>query len=198
MIEEEIADKIESVTGSRPSSKDEAVFFIHEHLEDLGEDSYSDIGDLDVLLDVLTIYENGSISVKNDPYMRKGRIIPIDEWDGISEINNLVDFAIENGWKVEKLKSYYTFSFDKRLIFKIDNSLRGITGKGYSCKIKLPRIVDMTYLFSFLDNFNLNQFKSRNWKTKSIPSMNNKPEAIGRYFLIEELRNFIIEIPKRI
>jgi hypothetical protein len=188
--------EVEKLIGRLPSSVEEGVIFLKEYLSSMDEKQYELIDDIDILVEIVAIIKDDHVTTKENPWKRRGRLIPVDEWKGLSDFRRLKLLSQDEGWEVVERKYYYSFLIHQRTFFKIE-AVRQVDQDLHSAKIIMPRVIDEEHLNLLLDTYNLNSFRDREWKIIKDVKL-NETDAEGRYFFLKELEVFVKEIASRV
>lgn len=192
-----ILKKVESVVGEFPSSEEHGISLLHDRLVGLDADEYKEITDISLLLEIIAILEGTAPTAKLNPSVRSGRLLPIDEWEGLASFKALKSLAENRGWNVEYRKDWVNFRYHNRLFFQVRNVRKSVEER-YSCMLIVQGIVDQQALEVFLDTYDCTEYLDRNWSISPIHSKQKNKEAFGRYFFIEEIERLVIEITARV
>lgn len=197
MISKDQVNSILEITGQSVDSIEGGVRVLKERLSDLDCDQYDDIFDLSLLITVVQILEGTTETFKDNPYLRTGSVLLTDEWMSIQRFADLKNFIEKTyKWKVLYRRHYFIFKINGRIFFRLEGLRRTVNG-GHSCRLVLYRVPDIESLFIELDRYNLVQFKDREWKIVIDEKLNIR-EADGKYFLLSEIEDIVVEISKRL
>lgn len=198
MISKDKVDDIFELTGVLVDSEKRAVEILQSHLSDLDCNEYDDIDDVDLLLDIVQIFESNTTTFSINPFERAGGVILTDEWLSIQKFTDLKNFLErDHKWQILYRRHYYVFKVNGRIFFRLEALRRTVSEGGYSCRLILYRIPDLNSLKIELSRYNLLQFEDRDWKIVIDKKLNTE-EAHGKYFLLSEVEDIAIEISKRL